>query len=146
MQSFVTNFPAKNGTLGMKIMVVDDNPEILEVLSSAIRLWGHAVDTACDGVDAINLQLKNRYDVIVTDADMPRMDGFKLCKFMKEQFPDLYVIGMSGTCGAKAFKDAGVDLYLAKPFTVVDLQKAVKSGQRFFQVTPGDMKSGESSL
>jgi len=126
MQSFVTNFPAKNGTLGMKIMVVDDNPEILEVLSSAIRLWGHAVDTACDGVDAINLQLKNRYDVIVTDADMPRMDGFKLCKFMKERFPELYIIGMSGTYDEKTFRDAGADMSLAKPFSILDMQKAVE--------------------
>ena len=123
----------------MKIMVVDDNPEILEVLSSAMKLWGHTVDTARDGFDAINLQLKNRYDVIVTDADMPRMDGFKLCKFMKERFSDLYMIGMSGTYGEKAFRDAGADMCLAKPFSLLDLQKAVKSGQRSFQTTPDDM-------
>jgi len=141
MQSFVTNFRSKNGIFGMNVMVVDDNREILEVLSSAIRLWGHTVDTACDGFDAINLQLKNRYDVIVTDADMPRMDGFKLCKFMKERFPELYIIGMSGTYDEKAFRDAGADMSLAKPFSILDLQNAVKSGQRSFQVTRGDMES-----
>jgi len=125
----------------MKIMIVDDNPEMLEVLSSAIRLWGHTVDTACDGVDAINLQLKNRYDVIITDADMPRMDGFELCKFMKERFPELYIIGMSGTYKEEAFRGAGADMCLAKPFSILDLQKAVKSRQRSLQETTDDMAS-----
>ena len=72
---------------------------------------------------------------------MPRMDGFKLCKFMKERFPELYIIGMSGTYDEKAFRDAGADMSLAKPFSILDLQNAVKSGQRSFQVTRGDMES-----
>jgi two-component system capsular synthesis sensor histidine kinase RcsC len=109
----------------MKLLVVDDNPDILELLSSALRLCGHAVDTARDGVDAVNLQLNNRYDIILTDADMPRMDGFKLCQFIKRQFPDILLIGMSGTWDEKTFRDAGADLCLCKPFRIGDLQHAI---------------------
>jgi len=111
----------------MKLLVVDDNPDILSFLSSAMTLIGHTVDTACDGVEAINLQLNNRYDVIVTDADMPRFDGFRLCKFIKTRFPDICIIGMSGTWGEKAFRNAGADAYLPKPFSIGELQKAVDS-------------------
>jgi len=117
----------------MKIMIVDDNPEVLEVLSSAIRLMGYTVDTALDGSDAINLQLKNRYDVVITDADMPKMDGFTLCELLKERFPDLYIIGMSGSHREDAFKAAGADMYLAKPFSIVDLQQAVEGALRSSQ-------------
>ncbi|MDX9821369.1 MAG: response regulator [Syntrophales bacterium] len=130
----------------MKIMVVDDNPDILEVLSSAIRLCGHTVDTACDGFDAINLQLKNRYDVIVTDADMPRMDGFELCKLMKERFPDLYIIGMSGTYGENVFREAGADMCLAKPFSILDMQEAVEGGLRSSERKSARMEHRKSDL
>ncbi len=109
----------------MKLLVVDDNPDILIFLSSAMARSGHTVDTARDGVEAINLQLNNLYDVIVTDADMPRFDGLRLCKFIKMRFPGICIIGMSGTSEEKAFKNAGADAYLRKPFSIGELQKAV---------------------
>ena len=110
----------------MRLLVVDDDPAILELLSSAMRLYGHAVDTARDGLDAVNLQLNHRYDAIITDADMPRMDGFRLCRFAKEQFPGIRVIGMSGSWAEKAFRKAGADLCLSKPFGLDELRKAVE--------------------
>jgi DNA-binding response OmpR family regulator len=109
----------------MRLLVVDDNKEIRNFLSSAMRHCGHTVDTASDGIDAINLRLSNLYDAVITDADMPRMDGFRLCRFMKAEFPDTRVIGMSGARGEKAFRNAGADVCLSKPFNIQDLQKAV---------------------
>jgi two-component system response regulator MprA len=110
----------------MRLLVVDDDPDVLALLSSAMRLCGHTVDTAGDGLDAINLQLNNRYDAVITDADMPRMDGFRLCRFTKAQFPNIRVIGMSGAWAEKAFRKAGADMCLAKPFNIGELQKAVE--------------------
>ena len=121
----------------MKLLVVDDNPDILELLSSAMKLFGHTVDTACDGVDAISLQSNNRYDAVITDADMPRMDGFSLCRIVKEQSPGIRIIGMSGVCGEKAFRNAGADVCLSKPFSISELREAVENrssvpaGRRF---------------
>ncbi len=111
----------------MKLLVVDDNPDILEFLSSAMKLFGHTVDTACDGIDAIHLQSSNRYDAVITDADMPRMDGFSLCRFVKEQSPGVRIIGMSGVRGEKAFRNAGADVCLSKPFSISELREAVES-------------------
>ncbi len=111
----------------MKLLVVDDNPDILEILFSSLKFCGHRVDRACDGVDAVNFLSKHRYDVVITDADMPRMDGFRLCRTIKAQFPDIKVIGLSGIWGEKAFRNAGADLCLATPFSIIDLQKAVES-------------------
>ncbi len=113
----------------MRLLVVDDNKDIRDFLSSAMKICGHTVDTASDGIDAINLRLSNRYDAVITDADMPRMDGFRLCRFMKTEFPDTRVIGMSGAWGEKAFRKAGADVCLSKPFNIHDLRKAVDSSR-----------------
>jgi len=110
----------------MRLLVVDDDPDILALLSSAMRLRGHTVDTAGDGLDAINLQLNNRYDAVITDADMPRMDGFRLCRFTKARFPSIRVIGMSGDWAEKAFRRAGADMCVSKPFNIGELQKGVE--------------------
>jgi CheY-like chemotaxis protein len=112
----------------MKLLVVDDNPDILHILSSIITLFGHGVDEAGDGLEAIRLLQRGRYDVVVTDADMPRVDGRQLCKFVKAQRPDIHVIGMSGDLSAlKELENAGADICLPKPFGLDELQSAIEN-------------------
>jgi len=101
----------------VKLLVVDDNPDILQILSPMVTLFGHGVDEASDGLEAIGLLQKGRYDVVVTDADLPRLDGVQLCKFVKANRPDIHVIGMSGDLSAlKEMEHAGADICLPKPF------------------------------
>ena len=112
----------------MKLLVVDDNPDILHILSSIITLFGHGVDEAGDGLEAIRLLQQGRYDVVVTDADMPRVDGIQLCKFLKAQRPDIHVIGMSGNLSAlKDLEEAGADICLPKPFGLDEFQSAIEN-------------------
>jgi CheY-like chemotaxis protein len=111
----------------MKLLVVDDNADILQILSSMITLFGHGVDQAGDGLEAIRLLQQGRYDVVVTDADMPRVDGVQLCRFLKAQLPDIHVIGMSGDLSSlKALKNAGADICLPKPFGLDEFQSAIE--------------------
>ena len=59
-------------------------------------------------MEAIELLRNNTYDVVITDAEMPRMNGIEVCKFLRAKFPDVYIIGISGSFHAlKEFKDAG---------------------------------------
>ena len=112
----------------MKLLVVDDNPDILQILSSMIILFGHGVDEAGDGLEAIRLLEKGRYDVVVTDADMPRVDGIQLCRFLKTQRPDIRVIGMSGNLSAlKEMENAGADMCLPKPFGLDEFHSAIEN-------------------
>ena len=112
----------------MKLLVVDDNPDILQILSSIITFFGHRVDEACDGLEAIMLLRQGRYDVVVTDADMPRVDGVRLCKFVKTQQPDIHVVGMSGDLSAlKELEKAGADICLPKPFGLDEFQSAIEN-------------------
>jgi CheY-like chemotaxis protein len=111
----------------MRLLVVDDNPDILQNLSAMVTFFGHGVDQAGDGLEAIRLLQQVRYDVVVTDADMPRVDGVQLCRFLKAQLPDIHVIGMSGDLSSlKALKNAGADICLPKPFGLDEFQSAIE--------------------
>ena len=102
----------------MNFLVVDDNPDILNLVSSIIKLFGHGADEANDGFEAIEQFQNHRYDVVITDAEMPKIDGSKLC------------IGMSGSSSAlKGLEDAGADVCLSKPFSMHTLEAAI--GNRF---------------
>jgi len=62
---------------------------------------------------------------------MPGVDGLRLCRFIKRRFPDSCITGMSGSRGEKAFKNAGADVCLSKPFSIDDLRKAVENCGHF---------------
>jgi CheY-like chemotaxis protein len=112
----------------LKLLVVDDSPEIVKILSSTMELSGHSVDQAYDGMEAIELLKNNAYDVVITDADMPRLSGIEVCKFLRTTFPDVYVIGISGSFPAlKAFKDAGADFCFSKPFSIGKVEEAIEN-------------------
>jgi CheY-like chemotaxis protein len=115
----------------MNFLVVDDNSDIRHLVSSIVMLIGHNADEANDGLDAIGQLQDKRYDVVITDAEMPNIDGSKLCKFLKSQSPDTYVIGMSGSLYAlKGLEQAGADVCLAKPFSIHTLEEAIANRYR----------------
>ena len=109
----------------MKLLVVDDNEDLLEVVASALEIFGHTVDKAEDGAAAVDLQSSNLYDAVITDAEMPRLDGIKLCRYLKTNFPRVRIIGMSGSGRIHEFEDAGADAYLPKPFSLDALRDAI---------------------
>jgi two-component system, OmpR family, response regulator MprA len=110
----------------MKLLVVDDDPFVLGTLADAMEHFGHTVDRASDGADAVDLQLNNRYDVVITDAEMPRLDGARLCTFIKTNFPHVRIVGISGSYKLKELENAGADICLSKPFSLGTLRKAVE--------------------
>jgi len=112
----------------MKLLIVDDSSENLEILSAAMELSGHWVHEAYDGIEAIESLQNDSYDVVIVDAEMPRMGGGEVCKFLKAQFPDVYVIGMSGRFRSlKELKDAGADICLSKPFRIDVVEEIIEN-------------------
>lgn len=119
----------------MDILIVDDNISIRYLVSSIIKLVGHGADEACDGLEAIQKLQKQQYDVIITDAEMPNIDGAELCKYIKSQSPTIYIIGISGCSSSlKGLKEAGADICISKPFSMHALVEAV--GNRFRSSLP----------
>jgi DNA-binding response OmpR family regulator len=112
----------------MKLLVVDDSSEIAEILFSAMVLSGYEVDKAYDGIEALERLKNNSYDVVITDAEMPRKGGVEVCQFLKAQFPAVFVIGISGCFRSlKELKDAGADICLSKPFSILAVEEAIEN-------------------
>jgi DNA-binding response OmpR family regulator len=112
----------------MKLLIIDDCPEIVEILSVAIELSGHKADKAYDGIEAVEHLQNNSYDVVITDAAMPRMGGVEVCKLLKSKFPHISIIGMSGSFQSlQELKTAGADFCLSKPFKIHELEGALEN-------------------
>jgi CheY-like chemotaxis protein len=115
----------------MKLLVVDDSPIVVEVLSAILKMSGHGVDEAYDGIEAVNRLQENSYDIVITDARMPGMDGVEVCKFLKSQFPGVYIVGMSGCSRSlKELKDAGAHICLSKPFDMNEVEEVINNRAR----------------
>jgi two-component system OmpR family response regulator len=111
------------------ILVVDDEPMILELLTTILRTAGFAVLTASSGASALSIARLHRRDIrlLVTDVAMPGMDGATLARLLAEDTPDLPVLYMSGTYDGSQFERGERSRFLAKPFSANDLLAEVKA-------------------
>ncbi len=71
-----------------RILLVDDEPMIIRVMSLALKKHGYQVDSAMDGQDALEKIAERCPDVLITDIEMPRMTGQQLCQRIQETMPD----------------------------------------------------------
>ena len=112
-----------------RILIVDDEPDIITLISRYAEREGYEVVTAEDGSQAIDICRKEDFDLIVMDIMMPDTDGFTACKKIKE-FKDIPVIMLSarGTEFDKLFGfEVGVDDYVTKPFSPRELMARIKA-------------------
>jgi len=119
----------RNGMKGtkMKVLVIDRNPKIAQVLSSYMKLLGYEADEAIDGREVIRQLQNTHYDIVITDSEITSIDGPEICKFIKSHYQNIYVIGISGYLSALTdLADAGADFCLAKPFCLNELKKAIE--------------------
>ena len=102
-----------------KILVVDDEPGIRDVVKTYIEYSGYSVHTAADGVDALQLVENENYDVVLSDIQMPRMDGLTLAEKIHKIQPDTIVILMTGYASVNTAVEAikkDIFDYIMKPF------------------------------
>lgn len=112
-----------------KLLVVDDEAKIREVIKEYSEFSGYEVTEAADGMSAIGLCKLNDYDLIIMDVMMPKLDGFSSVKEIKK-FKDIPVIMLSarGEEYDKLFGfELGVDDYVAKPFSPKELMARVNA-------------------
>jgi DNA-binding response OmpR family regulator len=114
----------------MRLLVVDDAPDIATLLKLAFQLDGYAVDTALAGAPALELAAVNAYDVLILDLGLPDMDGMDVCRRLRAAQPQLLIIMLTARSERDAFiagLDAGADDYLAKPFDYQELVARVRA-------------------
>lgn len=113
-----------------KILIVDDDNEIRELLEFDLAQSGYVVDTASNGMEGLNKALNNYYDIVLLDVMMPKMNGYDVCKNIRKTKPDLPVLLLTakGTIDDKTQGfDCGADDYLVKPFDIQEVLLRVRA-------------------
>jgi len=112
-----------------RILIVDDDEMLLNLLSSMITMMGFEVDTAGSGDEAINQFMKKPFDIVLTDLNMPGMDGWSLARHIKDLSPDTPVVLATADARKRILgkiADSSVDLVLFKPFGFKEFQFTVQ--------------------
>ena len=107
----------------MRVLVVEDEPDLLSVLAQALREAGYAVDTAADGEDGLFKAEGDQYDAVVLDLMLPRMDGWTVLRKLRQSWgvPVLVLTARDALPDRVRGLDAGADDYLTKPFELAEL-------------------------
>lgn len=113
-----------------RVLVVDDEPNILEMISDCLSLSGFEVALASDGFQAHQLMRAKNFDLLVTDVNMPKMDGFELVDRLRKAGDDTPVIFLTARNDrpdvAKGFR-IGADDYITKPFGIEEFSLRVSA-------------------
>jgi DNA-binding response OmpR family regulator len=108
-----------------KIIVLDDNESILTVADDALTNAGFSVTTSSDSLNLHELLSGSTYDLLITDIFIPKKDGIDILTEVKENWPTMKVIAMSGGSELgdilSIAKELGADQILYKPFTLAEL-------------------------
>ena len=104
------------------ILVVDDDPDILDMLREALEGAGHRVVTAGDGLEALERLRTDRPSLIFLDMRMPRRDGWEFARAARERGNTAPVVVITAAGDARAWaKEISAESYIAKPFTISQL-------------------------
>lgn len=130
-QNKLSPFFAEENIVKHSILLVDDEPNLRELLRHMLEIGGFEVIEAEDGLDALAKLDELMPDVMILDVMMPVLDGVSLCKQLRatEKFATLPIVMLSGKTQYKAVQEglaAGADRYLCKPITVDELVQTVR--------------------
>ena len=111
------------------LLAVDDERDIVELISRFAEHEGHTIDTAGNGKEAVRLCEENDYDLIILDVMMPEMDGFTACKEIRKrkQTPVIMLSALGAEYDKLMGFELGVDDYVVKPFSPRELMARVKA-------------------
>jgi two-component system response regulator MprA len=113
-----------------KVLVVDDEPAVRDALERALRSAGYLVTTAADGRAALDATASGQPDLVVLDVLMPVMDGFEMCRHLREvgdRTPVLMLTARDAVGDRVEGLDAGADDYLVKPFALEELLARIRA-------------------
>jgi len=112
----------------MKIILVDDEVELVSAMAERLAIRGMDVDWTDSGVTALNMAQTCKYDVAVLDMKMPRLNGLELRRMMSEKCPNMKFIFLSGHGSEADFKAGSAEAacYMIKPIHLEDLITKIK--------------------
>lgn len=116
----------------MKILIADDDPQILRALRITLAARGYQILTAANGVEAVNAAIEHKPDLFLLDLGMPGLDGIEVISALRSwtQAPVLVVSGRTGATDKVEALDAGADDYVTKPFSIDELLARLRALHR----------------
>jgi len=134
----------------MRVLVVEDDHRMSQVLKRGLQEEGHAVDLAADGPEGLWLATENPYAAIVLDVMLPGLDGFELCRRLRAAGvwpPVLMVTARDAVDDRVRGLDAGADDYLVKPFSLLELAARLRAlARRDDRARPAVLDLGDLRL
>jgi DNA-binding response OmpR family regulator len=114
---------------GGRVLVVEDDADIADVLRRSLRNEGYEVKTSADGVDALDVAAGFAPDLVVLDLGLPRLDGVEVCRRLREEgdVPILMLTARAETEDRVTGLDSGADDYLVKPFERQELLARIRA-------------------
>ena len=125
----------------MRILLIEDNRRLSDVLRRTLEEDGYVVDTAYDGAEGEDLALLTSYSLIILDVMLPKRDGIEVCRSLRDQHvatPILMLTARDSLNDRVTGLDSGADDYLVKPFEVAELRARLRALLR----RESDNKSG----
>jgi CheY-like chemotaxis protein len=125
---------SRHSLAGIRVLVVEDTPDNRDVCSQILTMLGCRLDIACDGLEAVAILRRERFDVVLMDCQMPNMDGYEATRELRawelqEGRPRTPVIALTGNAFAEDQRLClahGMDDYLAKPFNISQLATTIQ--------------------
>ena len=114
----------------MRLLIVEDEPRMAALLQRGFRDEGYAVDVASDGTDGLWMGTENDYDAVILDVMLPGLDGFEVCRQLRERdrwAPVLMLTARDAVDDRVHGLDVGADDYAAKPFSFAELAARVRA-------------------
>jgi two-component system KDP operon response regulator KdpE len=129
---------AATATATTRVLLVEDDPNIVDLIRSNLLVRGYEVDVSRTGEDVLAFTQPARHDVVLLDLMLPDADGFELCRALRERSPvGIIVISARGGEGDKVRAlDLGADDYMTKPFGIEELLARITATLRRTRPTP----------
>ena len=111
-----------------KILIVDDNPNMSNLLAEMLEVFDYESTTAADGLQALDELEADKYAMVITDMRMPRMSGLELLQKVKENHPKIKVVLISGYSSGEIeaqASDLKADGFIGKPLMMADIEKVL---------------------
>ena len=111
-----------------KILVVDDEANIRQILATRLKIIGYDVATARDGFEALDICLCQRPDLVILDVMLPGLDGFAVCQALRKQsdVPIIMLTGMAEVKDRITGLELGASDYMVKPFSIKELESRIR--------------------
>ena len=132
-----------------KVLIIEDEQPIVEILKFNLEKEGYEVDFALDGVTGYNKALTNDADLILLDVMLPGMDGFEVCRKVREKssVPIIMLTAREEEVDKVLGLELGADDYMTKPFSIRELTARVKANlRRLSQDSAPDAQSGAQNV